>query len=418
MYIITPPPRWSARFLLVVLVVLSVFNAARCIDVHPTSSEPKMRLSFRQSSQVFRIMQLTDLHLGERVVHDNQTIQTIRSLLDHESDTDLVVISGDIFSADMMQEHGSKETHSAAQRLRQLWGMLQAVFAQRRIPYVISLGNHDDGMHWTRADIIKEYATPYRHLVSTDHYSVPILAHTKDRVALQLIMMHSASNRCFDKKHVLSEAGRQMYHCNQTTSVLGKWFDHEAQRFVNASQVPPAILAFSHYPDLQILQMGRDVSIYRGDRGPILTSGMRGRIHELVNCGRLQDTQGASLFASLKRQSSRMAAVLSGHDHNNDFIGLHDGVVLGYGRKTGAGSYGDHPRGARILEFKIGSGGGSDDERMFTRVIAASQMVMRSYIRQHNGNVVTDSGVSVSVAMRKKLEAMQPAVTPRDCSFM
>jgi len=43
-----------------------------------------------------------------------------------------------------------------------------------------------------------------------------------------------------------------------------------------------------------------------------------------------------------------------GHDHNNDYYGDYFGITLGYGRKTGYGSYGPPSgwmHGARVIEF-------------------------------------------------------------------
>lgn len=49
-----------------------------------------------------------------------------------------------------------------------------------------------------------------------------------------------------------------------------------------------------------------------------------------------------------------MSVVFSGHDHNNDYHGLLNGVDLAYVRKTGFGSYGppiSMRRGGRLLTF-------------------------------------------------------------------
>jgi len=49
-----------------------------------------------------------------------------------------------------------------------------------------------------------------------------------------------------------------------------------------------------------------------------------------------------------------MKGVFCGHDHNNDFYGVFNNIMLGYGRKTGYGSYGPPDgwyRGARVFLF-------------------------------------------------------------------
>jgi hypothetical protein len=37
---------------------------------------------------------------------------------------------------------------------------------------------------------------------------------------------------------------------------------------------------------------------------------------------------------------------ITGHDHDNDFYGEYEGILLAYGRKTGYGGYGP-PKGKR-----------------------------------------------------------------------
>ena len=40
-----------------------------------------------------------------------------------------------------------------------------------------------------------------------------------------------------------------------------------------------------------------------------------------------------------------------GHDHNNDYIGQHCGIALAYCKATGVDSYGDFPKGGRVIEM-------------------------------------------------------------------
>ena len=60
------------------------------------------------------------------------------------------------------------------------------------------------------------------------------------------------------------------------------------------------------------------------------------------------------LFGAL--QAAGVGGLFSGHDHQNDNEGKVGGVILGYGRKTGYGSYGPDPlkHGARVLVLREG----------------------------------------------------------------
>ena len=44
-----------------------------------------------------------------------------------------------------------------------------------------------------------------------------------------------------------------------------------------------------------------------------------------------------------------------GHDHVNNYIGIHQGIAMGYGQVSGADAYGKFPRGSRIVELTEGN---------------------------------------------------------------
>ncbi len=51
-----------------------------------------------------------------------------------------------------------------------------------------------------------------------------------------------------------------------------------------------------------------------------------------------------------------MKGVFAGHDHDNDFVFIKQGVALGYGRYSGDNTtYNDLKRGVRIIEITKGS---------------------------------------------------------------
>ena len=53
------------------------------------------------------------------------------------------------------------------------------------------------------------------------------------------------------------------------------------------------------------------------------------------------------LFEKIK-ELNRIKGIFVGHDHNNDFQGLYDGILLSYGKKTGFGSYGPVLKGREL----------------------------------------------------------------------
>ena len=43
--------------------------------------------------------------------------------------------------------------------------------------------------------------------------------------------------------------------------------------------------------------------------------------------------------------------VFVGHDHDNNYVGLHKNIALGFGQVTGADAYGELERGGRVIEL-------------------------------------------------------------------
>jgi 3',5'-cyclic AMP phosphodiesterase CpdA len=66
------------------------------------------------------------------------------------------------------------------------------------------------------------------------------------------------------------------------------------------------------------------------------------------------------------RQSGRVRGVFCGHDHVNDYLGQHKGILLAYGRVSGWSGYGDWQRGGRVLDLNL------RDRTFRTRVVLPS----------------------------------------------
>jgi hypothetical protein len=78
---------------------------------------------------------------------------------------------------------------------------------------------------------------------------------------------------------------------------------------------------------------------------------MHAALHEHMNMvdtmpvhGTKRDYSGCQaintgLFSEIQQQGT-IKAVFAGGDHSTDVWGMYDGIMLGYGRKSGFGSYG------------------------------------------------------------------------------
>lgn len=94
------------------------------------------RLNFREGPpgySTFKIVQITDIHLGEPYaeINDPKTFQSLRTILSIET-PDLIVVSGDFLTSDMIQDHADAYLHQLAAELEPF-----------DTPWAILFGNHD-----------------------------------------------------------------------------------------------------------------------------------------------------------------------------------------------------------------------------------------------------------------------------------
>jgi len=152
--------------------------------------------------------------------------------------------------------------------------------------------------------------------------------------------------------------------CEQETEGFGcvgldtvQWVNDTARKLADesssSSPSPVQSLMYVHIPVPEFNQLWDSrPSHSRKSSSSSSSSEIKGRKEEDVSCPLLN----TGLFKVAKEAG--INALYSGHDHNNDYVGVLDGVRLGFGRKTGCGSYGPPEgwkHGARVVELRIGN---------------------------------------------------------------
>ncbi|EFA86528.1 mitochondrial substrate carrier family protein [Heterostelium album PN500] len=259
------------------------------------------KLNFKNDG-TFKILQFTDLHYGETDEKDNnsQAAQTV--ILKTEPDIDLAVMTGDcpLIAAD--------------------------------VQWALALGNHDDQADLNRRQII-DFDMSFQQsltiqgpegITGASNYYIPVL--NGDEPALILYFFDSNDDNC---QNITG------WGCVYPDQV--QWYTQTSQALKQKYGKTIPAMAFMHIPIPEYLDMWNFYPVNGSleDTGVCCFS---------VNTG---------LFAAF-REMGDVVGVLCGHDHNNDFIGMYNGIQLGYGRKTGYGAYGPPPgwkHGARVIEF-------------------------------------------------------------------
>lgn len=285
----------------------------------------------------FRIVQFTDLHYDDTHDSDNQRIQS--DILDWEQ-PDLVVFTGDM----IMYSNNTPVDGW----MRSKWEKFVEPMVNRGIPWSITLGNHDDDADLGFAEVAALDSSYQLSLTQTGpvnihgftNYYFPIYDNNGTQELVRLWVFDSGDANCLEVKG---------YSCVYPDQV--DWYLRVSKGLPNIPE-----LAFVHIPLPEFMDVW-NVEPCHGD----LKDG--GICCSSVNTG---------LYSAFK-MVNRVKYVGVGHDHNNDFWGDYNGIVLSYGRKTGYGGYGPKMKnGARVIE------------------VTFEPFKIVTWIREEDGNKVVD----------------------------
>jgi len=294
-------------------------------------------LKFRPDGR-FTVLQFTDIHHHGGDEADLRTVALMEQILEAEQ-PDLVMLTGDIIEADRCIDP------------RQAFRAAVAPIVQRRVPWALVFGNHDDEKGITRAELLAlaqespaclAVAGP-KDIRGVGNYVLTIHAAHADRAAALLYGIDSGA-------YAPLRLGYDWIRESQID-----WYTRKARAFSARHGGPLPALAFFHIPLPEYNDVWDTCTCY-------------GYKYENVCCPKLN----SGFFAAMLEAGDVMAT-FAGHDHLNDFCGDLYGIRLCYGRATGYNTYGKDgfARGARIIRLWEG-------ERRFD-----------SWLRLDDGTVVT-----------------------------
>lgn len=280
-----------------------------------TQATPGLRFG---ADGTFKIAQFTDLHWDGTSPNSSQTKEVILQVLAAEQ-PDLAVVTGDVVTAPPAVEG---------------WRAIARVFADAEMPWALTLGNHDDEAGLTRREIFELLAgSPYfvgeagPPVGGAGNYVLPIYGHHNDKTEALLY--------CFDTHN--RPSAHKYGHYDWVRFDQLTWYREQSKRFAGQHGGNPLpALAFFHIPVKEFEELHR-----RDDK---FGTAKEGIASSNINPG---------MFASFIEMGDIMGAFV-GHDHNNDYIGLHYDVALAFGRTTGIDAYGELERGARIIVLQAG----------------------------------------------------------------
>ena len=292
-----------------------------------TPSSPvteKHRLTFNKKGK-FKIVQFTDTHIVHGAPNVSETVGIMKAILAAEK-PDLVILTGDII---------------IRLPVREPWTELAKIFEEAKIPFTITLGNHEaePGTEITRSEIFDILLrSPYfvgekgpEEIHGVGNFVLRVYGQD-DRTAALLY--------CFDSN---AHADHPKYGGHDEPIYFDQvaWYNRKSDEFTaeNGGKPLPA-LAFFHVPVPEFFQIiGKANTIGHQDEEP---------------CPPKYNT---GLFASFLDKED-VKGVFVGHEHGNDYIGMLHHIVLAYGRVTGsggtkiaAGGWDGFESGARVIEL-------------------------------------------------------------------
>lgn len=312
------------------------------------------KLRFRPDG-TFKIVVFTDMHYGEGNDLDSRNDALQQSVLDAET-PDLIVYLGDIVSG----WRGGSESGWMEDKMRRILSYAN----EQGYKHALLLGNHDDEADLSRTEILEAdlrisgglsltEVGPV-HITGSSNYYInilsPVYSNQEDRVDARLWFFDSMNRGCENSTNSWGCVGRDTVSWMNTIT--------SEDTFPRALQS----LAFVHIP----------LPEHRFAYGDFRATGIR-----------QEDSACPVVNTGLAEQlvNSNISMVVSGHDHQNDFVGniYYQGqssgvnerpsrflpgsgysrygdvpMLMAYGRKSGYGSYGpgNITRGARVIQLK------------------------------------------------------------------
>ena len=294
-----------------------VFIISGIIFISCKTEEPSSpALSFNEYGK-FKIAQFTDIHFKYNSPRSDSALVLMEAVIEKEK-PDLIVLTGDIVC--------SKETAKA-------WNSLSEVFIKAKIPWAVTLGNHDDEYELSRTQIIEHISgMPYSLTIDgpadisgKGNYILEISSSGSSETMAVLYFLDS--NAYPDKREIMGK-----YDWIKFDQI--QWYRDQSLTYTQANNNKPLpALAFFHIPFPE----------YKEIIGKENTFG----VQEETVCAPDINT---GMYAAMLESGDVMGTFV-GHDHDNNYIGVLTDICLDYGAVTGIECYGKIGRGARVIEL-------------------------------------------------------------------
>lgn len=292
------------KTLLVSLLPLCGLLLASCSANNHSDKDYVSSLPFKEG---YKILQLTDLHLGAQ--DDVEMHLRFVDLTIKDADPDLIVLTGDIFT------FASRET------VRQTFDF----FESYQVPWTFCYGNHDDQGSYDLYYLGKT-AQNYEHCVfnfleddslsGRSNQVINLVENNKVKFQVYSLDSHSYHFGDFNNYEMIQQDQIDWY-ARQVDSVNKEEYGEAYE--LGEDRVPN--VAFFHIP---LFEFEAAYKAYKDGLCPGTGENREGYGNAPVNNG---------MFDVMKKYKSTKG-VFVGHDHSNNSVVLYEGIYLGFGIKA------------------------------------------------------------------------------------
>lgn len=268
----------------------------------------------------FKILQITDLHLieGETyVLNNDSTYALISNMIDLEK-PDIVMLTGDCV---------------VSWGARNGWEKLTKIFIDKKVPFAVAFGNHDEETDMNNAQILDYLkSNPYNmgydeeKLSGSGNCSLPVLSSDGKTIKWVLYVFDSHNNT----------KDRSLGYYSWIKHDQIDWYRRTSDAYAQKNNKIIPSLVFFHIPLFEFESAKWACGKVGNDKEGVCAPN--------VNSG---------LFESFIDKKD-VIGVFVGHDHNDDYlIDVNGKIALAYGRKTGYNSAYDEvlERGCRVINL-------------------------------------------------------------------
>lgn len=263
----------------------------------------------------FRICQLTDIHLGEYPLQENdlRTLNGIRKTL-NENEFDLIMITGDLI--------WGKENVEPLKSLKELYTVLN----EFDIPVAITYGNHDTEGQYNRK-YLRDFETNLNNLASRHHSYL-----VDDRENYTLEIFERETDLLLNVIYVWDSGDYSKWPQISQYAAIGRHQINWYAKTSNQTHAKTFDIGFLHIPLPEYLEVKKEDVIDSYNEKPCPSTINSGLFHELL-------------------VKDKVKALFAGHDHDNNFASEYAGIQLNYGNVTGYNTYGELDRGVMAIDL-------------------------------------------------------------------